>query len=406
MGKTLDYPIYGHPVDEGAVEQMETCTAPGTGAVAAALMADHHLGYSLPIGGVVAYEGKVSPSGVGYDIACGNKAVRLDIGGDELRKWREETMDAIVEDIAFGIGKVNLHASAADFFATLADDPAWELPACREHRQLAQDQLGTMGSGNHFVDLFTDESDRVWVGVHLGSRGFGHKLATHYVKAGGGKDGMHTPPVLLADDSDLGQEYIAAMQLAGRYAYAGRDWVCHRVAELLGAYIKEEVHNHHNFAWEEEHGGRKVWVVRKGATPAWPGQQGFVGGSMGDLSFIIEGVESPASQAALYSTIHGAGRAMSRTEAGGKWKWKKDPEGGRKLTKVRDGCITALMRDEYLGRQLVPITRRGGGLDEAPQAYKRIEQVLAHHVDTGTICVLQTLTPVGVAMAGGDGEGE
>jgi len=136
---------------------------------------------------------------------------------------------------------------------------------------MARNQLGTVGSGNHYVDLFTDEEDRVWIGVHFGSRGLGHKTATHFLKAAGASDGMDVEPCVLSTDSDLGAEYLEAMRLAGDYAYAGRDWVCGRVAQILGAPIVEEVHNHHNYAWREEHEGEQLWVVRKGATPAFPG---------------------------------------------------------------------------------------------------------------------------------------
>jgi tRNA-splicing ligase RtcB len=188
------------------------------------------------------------------------------------------------------------------------------------------------------VDLFVDEQQRVWVGVHFGSRGFGHRIATYFIRAGGGKDGMNVDPVLLDVNSALGQDYIACMKLAGRYAYAGRDWVCGRVAELLGAKVLEEVHNHHNFAWEETHNGEKLWVVRKGATPAFPGQKGFVGGSMGDISVIIEGVKSDENRTSLYSTVHGAGRVMSRTQAAGKFR-------GRRRV---GGTITRQMMNDWI----------------------------------------------------------
>ena len=129
---------------------------------------------------------------------------------------------------------------------------------------------------------------------------------------------------MLRTSTMLAQDYLAGMHLAGRYAYAGREWVARTIVKkVLWAKIEEEVHNHHNFAWQEEHDGEMQWVVRKGATPAFPGQKGFVGGSMGDNAVIIEGVESPESKEALYSTVHGAGRVMSRTAAKGKQRWAK-----------------------------------------------------------------------------------
>ena len=171
---------------------------------------------------------------------------------------------------------------------------------------MARDQLGTVGGGNHYVDIFADEQDRVWVGVHFGSRGLGHKTATHFLKAAGGKDGMDVPPTVVPVNSEIGADYLTGMRLAGKYAYAGREAVArHVVREILGAKILDEVHNHHNFAWRENHDGEDLWVVRKGATPAFPRQRGFVGGSMGDDAVIIEGIDSSESREALYlSLIH------------------------------------------------------------------------------------------------------
>jgi tRNA-splicing ligase RtcB len=277
------------------------------------------------------------------------------------------------------------------------DDPAWDIEAARPLKQMAQAQLGTVGSGNHYVDIFIDELSRIWVGVHFGSRGLGHKLATHFVKAGGGKDGIDEPPTLLDANSQLGQEYIACMKLAGRYAYAGRDWVCQKVADILGASIIDEVHNHHNFAWEEEHASEKFWVVRKGATPAFPEQRGFVGGSMGENSVILKGVDSELSKQSLYSTVHGAGRVMGRKEAAGSFRWKRIAEGEpKKLVQVREGKLKPEQMMEWIRNAGVEL--RGGGLDESPHCYKRLPEVLALH--EGTIEIVHTLTPLGVAMAG------
>ena len=159
----------------------------------------------------------------------------------------------------------------------------------------------------------------MWVGVHFGSRGFGHKTATRYLElAGEPKGGMDAPPALLRVDSELGQEYIAAMQLACDYAYAGRDVVVDRVLDILGASPTHSVHNNHNFASRETHDGEDWWVVRKGCTPAFPGQEGFVGSTMGEQSVILEGADTPEARAAFFSTVHGAGRRLSRTQAAGK----------------------------------------------------------------------------------------
>jgi tRNA-splicing ligase RtcB (3'-phosphate/5'-hydroxy nucleic acid ligase) len=142
---------------------------------------------------------------------------------------------------------------------------------------------------------------------------------------------MDSPPVLFEVGSELGDAYLGAIELAGEYAYAGRDTVVEKVLEILGAAAVHEVHNHHNFAWREEHFGRSYWVIRKGCTPARPGQEGFVGGSMGDESVILEGVESGENEQALFSTVHGAGRVMSRSQAVGRIRRRK-----RWACRVRD----------------------------------------------------------------------
>src|SRR5229473_548965 len=234
-------PIWGQP-EEGALSQIKTCAKT---ADKVALMADHHKGYAVPIGGVVAYKESISPSGVGFDIACGNKAVLLDMPGSALRADIAKIMDGIWQAISFGVGRRN--AEQVDH--PLFDSPAWKCEAAAPLKNMARGQLGTVGSGNHYVDLFADEQDRVWIGVHFGSRGLGHKLATWFLEKAGAKDGMDVEPCVIGADSDLGAQYLDAMQLAGEYAYAGRDWVCKKVAGLLGATILDEVHNHHNFAW-------------------------------------------------------------------------------------------------------------------------------------------------------------
>ena len=377
-----DVPVFGDPIDPEALQQIQRCRAT---ADAAALMADHHIGYAVPIGGVVVYKDALSPSGVGFDIGCGNKAVLTDMPGIEARARIAPLMDAIADRLSFGMGQKNKRRADSPVF----DRDEWRLPEAARLKTLARDQLGTVGSGNHYVDLFTDEQDRVWVGVHFGSRGLGHKLATHFLEAGGARDAIHEPPLVIPAGHALFDDYVAAMTLAGAFAYAGRDWVCAEVVRILGARVLDEVHNHHNFAWREEHNGEQVWVVRKGATPAFPGQRGFVGGSMGDDAVIIEGVDSPLARTAWRSTVHGAGRVMSRSAAKG----KVDRKTGEV---VRAGLVSREMMSDWVRKRGVEL--RGAGTDEAPQCYKRLPEVLGHH--EGTIRVLNTLRPIGVAMAG------
>ncbi|MBS1714027.1 MAG: RtcB family protein [Armatimonadetes bacterium] len=375
--------VWGDPVDTDAVLQIQNCAADPS-VVGAALMADHHVGYSMPIGGVVAYRDKVSPSGVGFDIACGNKAVLTDMPAKEARRKIARIMDDVFAKVSFGVGMKNQERVDHELF----DDPAWNDLPFKAWKDKAREQLGTVGSGNHYVDVFLDDGERVWIGVHFGSRGFGHRVASHFIEAGGGSGGMFVDPVTFHDRSSLGTDYLTGMALAGRYAYAGRDWVCARVAKILGAKILEDVHNHHNFAWKERHLGEDLWVVRKGATPAFPGQKGFVGGSMGDMSVILEGVDGHDAVAAFRSTVHGAGRVMSRTQAAGRLR-KGKREGGK---------VTHDMMHKWVKQAGVEL--RGAGTDESPHCYKRLPDVLGHHAST--VRVLHTLKPIGVAMAGDD----
>ncbi len=342
-------PVWGTH-EENTLEQARACAKL---ADYTALMADGHLGYGVPIGGVIAAENRISPTAVGFDIACGNKAVRLDIPGSEVRANIHRIMDDVWNTLSFDVGRKNRERNDDSPFVSETHE-GWNTEAAKPLRHKANAQLGTIGSGNHYVDLFVDEQDRVWIGVHFGSRGLGHGIATWFLKATGAKDGMMVDPVFLDVTTDLGAQYVAAMQLGGMYAYAGRDWVCARVARLLGAAAVEEVHNHHNFAWLEEHDGRQLWVCRKGATPAFPGQRGFVGATMGEQSVILEGVDSAESKAALYSTVHGAGRVLGRKQAAGVI--------DRKTGKVkREGLIKPEMMQEWLTKSNVVL--RGGGLD-------------------------------------------
>lgn len=416
-------------VDARAVEQLQTCVTAGD-ALAGGLCADGHVGYSQPVGGYVAYRDFISPSGVGYDIGCGNKAVQTNLRATHIAKDLPKLMDSIADRISFGIGRKNNEAVDHPVLDAIRD--ASFIPQ-RRLAQSAAAQLGTVGSGNHYVDLFRDDEGFVWVGVHFGSRGFGHKTASGFLAMAQGlgfderaaEGEMFSPPILFHTDTGIGQSYIEAMSLAGDYAYAGRDVVCDKALEILGAREVRSVHNHHNFAWRETHFGEDVWVVRKGCTPAFPGQLGFVGATMGEQSVILAGVDSPQSQSLLASTVHGAGRVMSRTRAAGKsrkrWvcntrdcEWFQGP-GEHKPT---DGRCPRCRNDKLSKRmiQLVPgeidwdaarqmmrdsgIELRGAGADEAPGAYKRLDVVLGFHAES--VEVQTRLTPIGVVMAGAD----
>jgi tRNA-splicing ligase RtcB len=392
--------------DDATVAQLASVA---TRARKVALMADGHLGYIMPIGGVAAYDNAVSVVGVGFDIACGNAAIRTDrhlgdLGRDEreVRDTLRLLADEIADTLSFGLGRKN-QADDAPIAHPLFEDPAWEaVPA--KHRQALHDkaraQLGTVGSGNHYVDVFADETGALWVGVHFGSRGFGHSVASNFLALGQGKSWGERAPeteVLLPLAQPLGHDYWHLMSLAGQYAYAGREWVARKVVRLVGGSELELVHNHHNFAWKETHDGEELVVVRKGATPAFPGQKGFIGGSMGDDAVIVQGTapvdpETAESQReALFSTVHGAGRVMSRTAAAG----KRNRRTGRVLS---PGRVTPEMMQEWVRQKRVIL--RGGGLDESPHVYRRLPEVLA--AQGGTIEVQHTLRPLIVVMAGAE----
>ena len=386
--------------DQKTIEQLNDVASR---AERAALMADGHVGYVMPIGGVAAYDDKVSVVGVGFDIACGNAAIRTDLDAARFPSGSmTELANEIQHQVSFGVGRKNL-ADDAPVDDPLFNSAAWDaVPAPQREalRKKAREQLGTVGSGNHYVDVFVDENGKIWVGVHFGSRGFGHTVASGFLALSQGKSwGERVPEteVLLPLESPIGHDYWELMELAGKYAYAGREWVARKVVEILGGKEVELVHNHHNFAWREKHDGKELIVVRKGATPAWPGQKGFIGGSMGDDAVIVQGTPAEHADAetkraqhdALYSTVHGAGRVMSRTAAAGKRKWKT----GKVIQK---GAISREMMNEWVKKKGVVL--RGGGTDESPHVYRRLPTVL--EAQGHTIEVLHTLRPLIVVMAG------
>ncbi|MDP3792684.1 MAG: RtcB family protein [bacterium] len=372
-----------------------------------ALMADGHWGYVMPIGGVAAYKEKVSVVGVGFDIACGNAAIRTDLLLSDISDKLTDIADEIAAKVSFGVGRNN-NADDAPVDHPLFESDAWSLISNRSERDSlrakARNQLGTVGSGNHYVDVFVDETGMIWVGVHFGSRGFGHTVASGFLNLSQGKawgdKGAKEAEVLLPLDQPLGHDYWHLMELAGQYAYAGREWVARKVVSILGGNELELVHNHHNFAWREKHQGEEYIVVRKGATPAFPGQKGFIGGSMGDDAVIVRGAETTEGpgggktarwmqEKALFSTVHGAGRVMSRTEAAGKR--------NRKTGEIKSpGKVSPEMMQAWLAKKGVIL--RGGGLDESPHAYRRLPDVLS--AQGSTIEVLHTLRPLIVVMAG------
>ena len=301
--------------------------------------------------------------------------------------------------ISFGIGRNNRADDAP------IDHPLFEIAGVgrRSAKRIARRSPRRRGSSSapSAAAITTSTSSptktgALWVGVHFGSRGFGHTVASGFLALAQGKKwGERVPEreVLPRSDEPFGHDYWHLMNLAGEYAYAGREWVARKVVSILGGSELELVHNHHNFAWTETHDGEEVIVVRKGATPAFPGQKGFIGGSMGDDAVIRAPApltrQRRAARAHSTRTVHGAGRVMSRTEARGKI--------NRKTGEVKSpGTVSREMMREWVAAKGVIL--RGGGLDESPHAYRRLPDVLA--AQGATVEVLHTLRPLVVVMAG------
>jgi len=377
----VPYRRWGEGLEPEVLQQMErACQLPV--AVAGALMPDAHLGYGLPIGGVLATENAVIPYAVGVDIACRMKMTVLDLPVRDLERKAERLRKAIESETRFGVGAT---------FRDRRDHPVleedWSVsPITEENRDRAWSQLGTSGSGNHFVELgvltVTDPAVGLEAGEHVallshsGSRGTGASVCSYYSKRAAE---LHPelPKELrrlawLSLDSEDGQEYWAAMELMGLYAAANHDLIHRHIAHHLRAEVLLDLENHHNFAWKENHFGRDVVVHRKGATPAGEGVLGIIPGSMAAPGFVVRGKGHPDS---LRSAAHGAGRAMSRKAAVASLSWEKT----QRLLKQRG------------------VTLLSAGLDEAPMAYKDIHQVMAAQSDL--VEVLGRFDPKLVKMA-------
>ena len=363
----LKYRIWGSNIDKGAIQQMnDACHLPS--ATAAALMPDAHIGYGLPIGGVLATEDTIVPYAVGVDIACRMKLSVLDMPLDSLDRSSEQYRTALEKETRFGVGCTH---DKPQYHPVLDND--WTITRItREHHDRARWQLGTSGSGNHFVEfgvVTVHESDPgfdlppgqyVALMSHSGSRGPGAAVCSTYSNIARQKlpkRHQHFDKLAWLDmKSEAGQEYWAAMNLMGEFAAANHAVIHRLVTQRLGAKIIAGVENHHNFAWKEIHHGREVYVHRKGATPAGKGVLGVIPGSMADPAFVVRGLGNEES---LQSAAHGAGRVMSRTQANQQFSFPAI----RKLLATR-------------GIQVL-----SAGADEVPGVYKNIQQVMAEQSD-------------------------
>ncbi len=355
----LDYPFWGEDIDPDAHRQMRNaCRLPIS--VAGALMPDAHVGYGLPIGGVLATDNAVIPYAVGVDIACRVKMTVFDLPPKRLEDEHDRFKNILNRETLFGIG-VKWHKPPTHPVM----DEDWNFsPIIKQVKDVAWKQLGTSGSGNHFVEFGEVEFGPNNVGVepgsylavvsHSGSRGAGNRVAGYYSKLA--RDLRRNLPkelhhlAWLSLDAE-GAEYWAAMELMGRYAHAGHEIIHAKIVRAVGQRVVYQIENHHNFAWKETHAGRDVIVHRKGATPAGKGVLGYIPGSMTAPGYLVEGLGDPRS---LNSASHGAGRRMSRRAA-------------REMTTWSD--LRAYLREKG-------VTLLAAGLDETPHAYKDIEQVM------------------------------
>ena len=375
----IPYRQWGDDIEAGALQQMDNARSLPV-SVAAALMPDAHQGYGLPIGGVLATDNAVIPYAVGMDIACRMKLTVLDLPVSDLEGKPERLRNALTRETSFGVGA---------HFRTPLDHEVMEgdwavSPVTRAGRDKAWSQLGTSGSGNHFVEfgvLTLEKPAVLWsdasasgrhagaelpAGRHLallshsGSRGIGGQVAQHYSKlAAKLHPELSKQQSFLAWfdlDSAEGMEYWAAMELMGRYAAANHELIHRRIVRHLKADVLADVENHHNFAWREVHGGRQVVVHRKGATPAMAGVLGVIPGSMATPGYVVRGKGNAES---LDSASHGAGRRMSR--------------------KAAFSAFTRRQMKDLLEER--GVTLLSAGLDECPMAYKDIDEVMAAQDD-------------------------
>jgi len=382
----LPYAIFGREhIEQGALDQMKTAASLPI-SIAGALMPDAHQGYGLPIGGVLAtHPQTVIPYAVGVDIACRMCMSIFDLPADFFKREPHLLKRTLVENTKFGMGG----ETSKKFDESVMDLPEWQATKIiRDLKDKAYRQLGTSGTGNHFVEWGVvevfEQDDLLGLPVgnylallsHSGSRGFGGTVANYYSKLAMQKTRLPKPAAHLAWldlNTEEGQEYWIAMNLAGEYASANHHEIHAKIARELREKPLKMVENHHNFAWKETlSNGEEVMVHRKGATPAGPNDLGIIPGSMTQPGFVVRG---KGNDTAINSASHGAGRVMSRTKA---------------FENITRHQLNKILEETHI--QLI-----GGDLDEAPMVYKNIETVIAAQQDL--VKVLAKFSPKIVRMA-------
>lgn len=367
LDEAQPFQVYGRKlIDSNAWQQMHTAMRLPV-AVRGALMPDAHHGYGLPIGGVLAARNAVIPYGVGVDIGCRMSLTLFDVNEEFYKKHRYQFETALRDNTFFG----NRTDTNIRQEHEVLENPLFrELPLLSKWHGKAVHQLGTSGSGNHFVEFgmveVNDESSQLpqggYLGIlaHSGSRGLGANIANHYTEVAKSQCLLPREAVHLAWldlDSEAGEEYWLAMNLAGDYAKACHDQIHRNLSKALGIKEITRVENHHNFAWkEQDESGETLIVHRKGATPAKAGEMGIIPGSMTAPGFVVEGL---GNQDSMRSASHGAGRRLSRGKA--------------------KSTLTGSEMKKHLKQHHVKLI--GGGPDEAPQAYKDINEVMRYQKD-------------------------
>lgn len=387
LKETADtYAVFGREnIETGASDQMNVAMKlPVT--VAGALMPDAHQGYGLPIGGVLAARNAIIPYGVGVDIGCRMALTVFDIPAEHLLANNAMYKRELIAFTKFGAGNGFKGAEKADH--AVLEDPLFKtIPLVKGLHDKAYAQLGTSGGGNHFVEwgVMEFEQDDAALNVpkgkyvallsHSGSRGLGATIAGHYTRMA--KELCRLPKeaanlAYLDMNSEAGQEYWLAMNLAGDFASACHEVIHNKLVKAIGGKVLARVENHHNFAWKEMLNGEEVIVHRKGATPAGKGVMGIIPGSMTAPGFLVRGKGDASS---INSASHGAGRQMSRTQA---------------IKTISKNDMRAMLKENG-------VTLIGAGLDEAPAAYKDINKVMAAQQDL--VDIVAKFTPNIVRMA-------
>ena len=347
-------------LDEGTRLQAEKLARSPAVSGPVALMPDAHVGIGATVGSVIVTENAIIPAAVGVDIGCGMIACRTDLAANDLPDTLQPLISVFARDIPGGMGKGHSQpkTSGVDWMADNRHDLTDNLA------KRAQTQLGTLGSGNHFLEVCLDEQDQVWVVVHSGSRGVGNQLAQRHIKLAREQEQALEDRDLayFLNDTPAFEAYVSDMLWAQGYALQNREIMMDTGLQALFNFVGQgsevqRINCHHNFAQQEEHDGRRVWVTRKGAIQTRQGDYGVIPGSMGDRSFIVSGLGNPLS---YHSCAHGAGRLMSRTQA-------------------KKSLTVASLEEAMAGKAW---TQNGTALlDEHPKAYKPIETVMADQAD-------------------------